>query len=268
LGFYHTEAVFVIYIIQTLLVTAAFVFRFYSAWFLLMLYGVFSVTILLAFFYADKAGWKLRRYDLLDVVIKGKLKVLKEKRMLIRFSFKMVEIGLPILLLFSCFIPEAIPRNVGLLALTFLGLIATVLLVKREWAGGVYRVGAYLLVPFLIYLSERYTASWMSPRAIMAYDLSFGALVLFLVLTLKYTSRTRGFKTTPMDFLILAIVLIVPNLPDPQIRAYGISLVAAKIVVIFFSYEVLIGELRGELKRFRLTTVAVLTVMGLRGLVA
>ena len=267
LGLYHTEAVFVVYVIQTLLVTSAFVFRFYSGGFLLMVYVLFSVTILAVFFYADKTGWKLARYDLLDVVIKGKLRVLKEKRILIRVSFKIVEIGLPAMLLFSCLLPATMPRNVGLLAWSFFGLTALVLLVKREWAGGMYRLSAYLLVPFLIYLAERYTVTWMSAQATMAYNLSFMALVLFVVLTLKYTSRKKGFKTTPMDFLILVIVVIVPNLPDPQIRAYGMGLVAAKIIVIFFSYEVLMGELRGELKHLGWTTMAVLGITGLRGFI-
>ncbi|MDY6836810.1 MAG: hypothetical protein SWH78_02450 [Thermodesulfobacteriota bacterium] len=138
---------------------------------------------------------------------------------------------------------------------------------KREWAGGACRLSVYLLVPFLIYLDERYAAAWMGAQATMAYNLSFGALVLFVIVTLKYTSRKKGFKTTPMDFLILAIVLIVPNLPDPQIQAYGMGLVAAKIVVIFFSYEVLMGELRGAYGSLSLTTLAFLGITGVRGLI-
>jgi UDP-GlcNAc:undecaprenyl-phosphate GlcNAc-1-phosphate transferase len=46
LGLFHTEAVVLIYIIQALLVTAAFVFRFYSEWFLLVLYLIFSAIVL------------------------------------------------------------------------------------------------------------------------------------------------------------------------------------------------------------------------------
>ncbi|MDY6836809.1 MAG: EpsI family protein [Thermodesulfobacteriota bacterium] len=122
-GWLFKEAVFVIYVVQTLLVTSAFLFRFYSEWFLLMAYVFFSVTILAAFFCAEKSGWKLHRYDLLDVVIKGKLRVLKEKRYLIRVSYKMVKIGLPVLLLFSCFLPATMPRNVGLLAPVLVSLL-------------------------------------------------------------------------------------------------------------------------------------------------
>jgi len=43
--------------------------------------------------------------------------------------------------------------------------------------------------------------------------------------------------------------------------------VAAKIIVLFFSYEVLIGELREDLKRLVLATIPVMVVMAVRGLI-
>jgi len=52
-----------------------------------------------------------------------------------------------------------------------------------------------------------------------------------------------------MDFLILFIALIVPNLPDAQIKGYHLGMIATKIIVLFFSFDVLIGELRGKLGR-------------------
>jgi UDP-GlcNAc:undecaprenyl-phosphate GlcNAc-1-phosphate transferase len=69
-----------------------------------------------------------------------------------------------------------------------------------------------------------------------------------------------------MDFLILFIALVVPNLPDERIQSFHMGLVAAKIIVLFFSYEVLIGELREDLKRLVLATIPVMVVMAVRGL--
>ncbi len=105
----------------------------------------------------------------------------------------------------------------------------------------------------------------MSPQAVQIYNFSFGVLALFVILTLKFTRREKGFKTTPMDFLILFIVLVVPNLPDEQIRAYGMGLVAAKIIVLFFSYEVLMGELRGKFKKLGWATTAAMGITCVRG---
>lgn len=47
-----------------------------------------------------------------------------------------------------------------------------------------------------------------------------------------------------MDFLILMIALVVPNLPDPMIRSVQMGELAVKIIVLFFSFEVLLGEMR------------------------
>jgi UDP-GlcNAc:undecaprenyl-phosphate GlcNAc-1-phosphate transferase len=88
LGLFHTEAVFVIYVLQALFVTSAFFLRFRSEWVILTICCVFSGTIIIAFVFADRLGWQLKRYDLFDRVVKGKLKLLKEKHILIKVSFR------------------------------------------------------------------------------------------------------------------------------------------------------------------------------------
>ena len=128
------------------------------------------------------------------------------------------------------------------------------------------RFTLYLTIPFVIYLSETDLAAWVSYKLIHPYNLSFVFLIVFVILTLKFTRRTKGFKTSPMDFLILFIALVVPNLPDERIQSFHMGLVAAKIIVLYFSYEVLIGELREDLKRLALATLPVMVVMAVRGL--
>jgi UDP-GlcNAc:undecaprenyl-phosphate GlcNAc-1-phosphate transferase len=95
--------------------------------------------------------------------------------------------------------------------------------------------------------------------------LGFGVLALFTVLTLKFTRRQKGFKATPMDFLILVIALVVPNLPDPMIRSVHMGELAVKIIVLFFSFEVLLGELRGSTTRLTLGMLAGLALLAVRG---
>ena len=267
LGLFHTEAVFLIYIIQALLVTAAFVFRFYSEWFLLTFYLAFSGLILSGFLIAERTGWKAQRYDLVDKVIKGKLRVLKDKNILIRVSFRTMEIGILLLLLFTCLLPASIPQYLSLFSTALLVLIVLLWVFKREWLGGGVRLALYLLIPFIVYLSETDMAGWMNPHAELIYNLSFGGLVIFVTLTLKFTRRKKGFKINPMDFLILFIALVIPNLPEEHFQSYHMGLVAAKMIVLFFSYEVLIGELRGNLRRLVLATVVVLAVLGVRGII-
>jgi UDP-GlcNAc:undecaprenyl-phosphate GlcNAc-1-phosphate transferase len=110
-------------------------------------------------------------------------------------------------------------------------------------------------------------ASWMNKLILYPYNLSFGVLSFFVILTLKYTRRRKGFKFSSMDILILFVALVVPNLPDENIKRYHMGLLAAKIIVFFFAHEVISGELRVDLKRFRIAIILAFFIVGLRGLI-
>ena len=265
LGLYHTEAVLFIYFLQAFLVTSAFIFRYHSEWFLLTLYVVFSGVIMSGFFIADSTGWKLKRFHFVDKILKGKLRVIKEKNILIKVSFRIIEVGVPSLLLLTCFLPASVPRYFAFFSIGFLGLIFLVWFFNKQWMDMALRFALYLTIPFVIYLSQVDMAVWMSHNLVKPYNLSFMFLIVFVILTVKFTRRTKGFKTSPMDFLILFIALVVPNLPDERIQSYHMGLVAAKIIVLFFSYEVLIGELRENLKYLVLATIPALVIMAVRG---
>jgi UDP-GlcNAc:undecaprenyl-phosphate GlcNAc-1-phosphate transferase len=138
--------------------------------------------------------------------------------------------------------------------------------IKKSWASNLIDISIFLMIPFLIYLSEADIVYLAHTVLEKAYTFSFGLLIVFVLLTLKF-SRRRGFRTTPTDFLILFVALVVPNLPDERIQTWQMGLVAAKIVVLFFTYEVLKGELRLDTKRLSVTGIMVLMVISLRGFI-
>ncbi len=267
LGLYHTESVVCIYFIQACLVTFAFVFRSSSDSFLVIFYFIVSSVMVAGSILIEKKGVKIKRYDFFDKVIKRRLRILKEKNIFIKVSFRIVEIGAYFILLFTCFIPVAIPSNYSICSMALLVLNLLVIFIDRSWMKTVMVVSLYLLIPFVVYLSDKSMVEWMNDDLAGLYNLSFGFLVFFAVLTLKFTRRQNGFKSTPMDFLILFIALVVPNLPDQRIQSYQLGLIAAKIIVLYFTYEVLIGELRVNLNRLGFTIISALTIVSIRGLI-
>ena len=80
-------------------------------------------------------------------------------------------------------------------------------------------------------------------------------------MTLKTTWRSEGFKATPLDFIILFVATILPNLPDEAIQYLNIHFLTTKIIVLFFIFEVLLGELRGDIKRLVKVFTAVLGIV-------
>lgn len=264
LGLFHTEAVFTIYLLQSFLILSAIIFRFYSEGFLLFFYAIFSGVIIATFTILDRRHWQLPRTDFIDKLIKGRLKVLKERHIIIKVSFRFVEFGMPLLLAATCLLSRNTPGYFAVVAGGLSLLLIAIFFLRRSLSSSAIRIGLYLVIPFLVYLSEAGVADLSPPRLSLfsnslfsnfgsflhrAYSLSFGVMVLFVVLTLKFTRRRKGFKTTPMDFLVLFIALVVPNITGTQIASLNMGMIAAKIIVLLFGYEVLIGELRGELKR-------------------
>jgi len=266
LGLYHTESVLFIYIMHALMVSSAFIFRFTSGWFLLILYFVFSGIIFITVNAAVRKGWKAKRFDLVDKVIKGRLRAFKEKN-IIKVSFMSVEAGFTILFVFTCFLPLNVPRYLSLLSMLFLVIILVVWKMKKTWTKDIMSFTTYLMIPFIVYLSQTNMVDWINYGIVKLYTISFAILAFFSILTLKYTRRRDGFKTSPLDFLILFTALVLPNLPDQKIQSLKMGLIAALIIVFFFSYEILKGELRTDLKRIGLPTLIVLLVIGLRGVI-
>ena len=99
------------------------------------------------------------------------------------------------------------------------------------------------------------------------YDIIFGLTALLTVMTLKLTRRQKGFKASPVDFLILVIALVVPNLPDPGLQSLNMGALAVKIIILYYSFEVLIGELRGCYEKLALAMLSVLLLVIARGLI-
>jgi UDP-GlcNAc:undecaprenyl-phosphate GlcNAc-1-phosphate transferase len=258
-GLYHSEAVLSIYFLHAVIVTIAFLVRFRSDWFALFIYIVYSAVIIATVAGIKKAGWRRKKYNFFDKILKTNLRKFKEKKIFIRVFFKLLEVGAPMLFLVTSLVSTSIPIYVSIASATLGCFLLGIRLFKPKWTGFAIRLAIYLLVPFVIYQSEITPAGWAIVQFYRGYNILFAAIALIVVLVLKFTRRESGFKSTPMDFLILFIALVIPNIPDAQIRSYQMGMVAAKIICIYFGFEVLIGELRGEYER--VSNVIILTLL-------
>lgn len=265
LGLYHSEAVFVVYTLQTLMVWAAFLLRFYSEWVLLLFYLIYSGAILFSVFSADRSGWRFHRSHYLDNVVKRYFREMWETNFPIRFSFGIVRGIIPLLLLFTCFLPGKIPSYFTWMLLIALLTILIVGYFKPGISENILRIVLYLALPSLMYFSEISSRDWLIPAVETLYNLSFGLAAAFMLLTLKFTRRKKGFKVTPLDFLILIAALTVPGLLEAQAAALNLKILTVKVIVMLFGYEVLFAELREKTRRLNILTLATLAFLIIRG---
>jgi UDP-GlcNAc:undecaprenyl-phosphate GlcNAc-1-phosphate transferase len=268
MGLRHAESVTLIYACQTALVFAAFMLRFYSDWLLLTGYLVFSGTMVVLISLAGRNGWQEK---LLVVAGQGSsvyryLQNVKTKGIVIRYAFPALQAVLYLLLLVICALPAKVPVYVTYSALPFGALILATRIWKKEWLGDVLRFTLYLLIPVVVYAGDQAYAAWATGFPLRLCNLNFGALALLDIVVSKLSIRRDGFNSTPLDFLILLLVVGVPNMPERSFKEYQLGLVAAKIIILYFSFEVVMAELRWEFDRFAAVTGVALLLLFVRGI--
>jgi UDP-GlcNAc:undecaprenyl-phosphate GlcNAc-1-phosphate transferase len=263
-GFLHPESVLIIYIFQTILLLAAVILRFYSDWLLLAGYLLFSILILVGFSLADRTVWKVKRFDFLDLKISGRFRLLKREGTIIRLSFRVFEFGIPLLLFSTCLVAESPSRYITVICAILTCLILLTWLIRRESLELILRPVLYILIPFAVYLSDDKVSDLLSAPLARFYNLSFGIFAVLIILISKFSRRQKGFHSSPMDFLIIILALVAPNMPDQKIQEYQLGLMAARIILLYFSYEVLLAELRGKFNRVAFATMASLLLLTIK----
>ncbi len=266
LGFYSTEAVFSIYVIQCLLIAFAWFFRFHSEWLLLLGYLVFSASVVILFTVADRRGWKIKRFDLIDRVIKGKLRTLRGKRLAVSISFRVLLYGVPVFFILLAIFPRSIPGYLSAFSAFLAVLLALVGIFKKEWLGRIFMPCLYISIPLFVYSAELHWTDWISDNVGRMHNFSYIVLAFFALTTMRFTKRKGGFRITPTDFIIAVLAFAVLALPREILPEEEMKHVIPKILTLFFAYEVLVGELRGELRFVTWTTVAGLVLTAVRGL--
>jgi len=263
LGFLHPESVLIIYVFQAFLLLVAVHFRFYSDWGLLAGYLIFSLLVLAGFRHAARNRSKVRRFQFLDAKVAGRLRQLKQDGVVIRYSFQLFETGVPLLLFLTCLVAQPPTLYPRLACVALSALILAVCRWKEHWLPGLLRVVLYLLIPFSVYSSGDLAALLSDTLPVRVFNASFGVVAVLIILISKFSRRKSGFRSTPMDFLIIMLALVVPNLAEQKIQEYQVGLTAAKILLLYFSFEVLQSEMRGKLNRLALWSAASLLAMAI-----
>ena len=260
-GFRHPESVLIIYVLQSLLCFAAVHFRFYSDWSLVSGYLIFCALVISGFIYAARTKRRLRRFDFFDIKIAGRLRLLKREGTVIRRCFPVFAAAVPLLLFFTCCVDRHPPRYLSFLSLGAAALVLFCWRYREAQLPALLRFVFYLLIPFAVYLASDARCALSGTPWESYYHGSFAAIALLIILVSKFSRRTSGFRSSPMDFLIIILVLVLPNLSGHPVQDYRIGLIAAKILMLYFSFEVLQAELRGSSSRLALTTVASLLAL-------
>lgn len=266
LGLYHSESVFVIYIFQALFIYFAFSLRFYSNGTNLVAFASLAGIIIFLFEVARKQQFRFRKTEDAHLISPSILVLIGGERLSIRFFFSGFKWLLLLLFCFQCSICDNVPEYISCVALAFIALIMiSKKMLPDDINRGAVKLALYTTIPLLSYFSTIRACAWMTPRMEFINNVFFIVLIFFVISTLNLTKRRQGFKVNPLDFLIFIIIIIFPNIPSIHLHNAQLKLVMAKILILFFSYEVLLGELRKEDIFIEMNLIVAFVVIAIKG---
>jgi UDP-GlcNAc:undecaprenyl-phosphate GlcNAc-1-phosphate transferase len=259
-GLSHREAVMMIYGLQALLVSLAFLLRWESDIAVMAIYAFFACIIFSVFVTRVDRFFPRRRPT--DQPAFPKAGVRAGFEWLSTFPIYTLACAVTVFFLASVFLPSHVPLDVGNVALLLFVLLPIGIRIFPSASPWFIRVGLYVACAFVLYLSDQGMSvsqgSYHTPLNVF-----FLCLALLIMLTIRFGSEHR-FQTTPLDYLIIFLAIAIPFLPEIRVEEINISLLIAKMIVMFFAFELLLHTFAERLKPFGFVLLWVLLGLGFR----
>lgn len=259
LGYDHYEAVVLVYAAQATLVTSAVYFRYYSDLWNVVLYGSFSLATVLLFNTLKKTGWRAHRGA--DPVVPTPLAQLvgrlRKGGYLARYPLLYLALFIPVYVAYATLNIEEIPYDAALVVFVLMCVAAVGLVVLRNRQEITLLERLVICTAITAAVYYYVTEQTRDIPLVGVENAGFLGLVIALMMVYRF-SRSREFRVTPMDFLVLFAVLIVPNLMGKELVSGDIGEIAAKSALLYYAVELLIVQLQNRAWQFRMVTFGVL----------
>ncbi len=263
IGLDHYEAVFTIYVVQAMLVVAAYFLRHFSDGIILAAYGLLCTAVVAFFRWAHVTSFYLRRAHRDVSFVSAKMKFLRHEGRLARWSAYSAAVAIPAYLLLGAACAKVVSVDFGIMAFLFLGLLLLVRARKvASQFGWIERVAFYAISAFIVFLMQ------VGPGALEGFAVArrvFYVLLAVVVIIGFRFSREKTFRLTTLDFLVIFAAFAIPNLPGLPFSAPVIGEGIAKVIVLFYGIELILTNLPRGHGAVRYAMYAVLAVLGARG---
>ncbi|MBS0158341.1 MAG: undecaprenyl/decaprenyl-phosphate alpha-N-acetylglucosaminyl 1-phosphate transferase [Nitrospira sp.] len=260
LGLSHYEAVIVIYGIQAVMVGLAYLLRWQSDPLICTMYGAFA-TAMFALFVATE-----RRRIPSSVSSSGRVlsdtKLARAGLWLSEMAPRFLAVVVPLFLVANVFLPGHVPTDVGFAAISLFVVVMAGPWFMPQYRSHFVRGGLYVGSAFLMYMGEQSGIPEIWPIYVTQNTLL--ALIAILVLLSMRFSRGNRFQTTPLDYLMVFFALIVPLLPEMRADMPTLSILAAKLIVLYFSFELLLHTFTDRVNQLGLVSLWILLGLGVR----
>ncbi|KAF0189243.1 MAG: glycosyl transferase family [Desulfobulbaceae bacterium] len=263
MGLFHSETVLTLYLVQAILVLVTFFLRFQSEYLILSVYLLFTLITLSFFHYANGGGGQSQRYFALDQY-KARLRSLRDQRRIVKFAFPCLKYLLFSLMLLSSFCAPKLEHVPVLSVLAVGALLLLMRYFRPEALGKVLRMVFYLVVPYAVYGGDCVAHELLGDGGDLTLSIAFVVMLMTGMVVTMFSTRQQGFTSTPLDFLILLIVLLILILPGMSFQDQRLGLIGLKCIIFYISFEVVVADMRGKNDGVLLVTTMSFLVFALK----
>jgi UDP-GlcNAc:undecaprenyl-phosphate GlcNAc-1-phosphate transferase len=255
----RTPGVSLTYLVHGLMVSCAYLLRWQSGVVLIGLYLLFAAAIISMF--ARKSHQPLGAEAPERTSVRLLSSSSQHPRLLRDWPHKILQLLVPLYLVVSVAIPRHIPWDAGMIGAGLLVAVsgATVFGRGMVWA---VRAGLYVDSTCLLYYSDvfpRFSGTDLATPV----NIWFALLAGLVVLAIRFAGADR-FETTPLDYLIVLLAVVMPFLPDVSVGEVPVSLLTAKLIVLFFAFELLLHAQAAPARRLGWVSALMLGGLALR----
>lgn len=261
-GLSHYEAVTVIYALQAGMVGLAYLLRWQSDTLIVPLYLLLAGAVLALFVAAGHGLIPPPAPQSVRVRSNKWLSDLLGSPWLRDLPIRFLAAVVPLFLIGTVFLPAQVPQDVGYMSTAMFVILLVGLSFLPRLAPYFVRGGLYLGSTFLLYVSDH---SWMQVvyPVPAIYHILFGAIAVMVLLCMRFNSQSR-FQTTPLDYLMVCLAVVFPFFPEVRADISAFGFFAAKLIVLFFSFELLLHAFADRVRQLGLVSLWILFGLGIR----
>jgi UDP-GlcNAc:undecaprenyl-phosphate GlcNAc-1-phosphate transferase len=243
LGFAHTEAVLLIYLLQVALVLLAYFLRFELDSEIVLAFCAFAGAVLGVLRWALASNWRLRQPHLnLSAIGPPNSALMAGRTGVLTLSVMAGCLGVYAVTVIVT--SGHVGIDLGLLCIAML----VILLLLSSWRAErsllwFERAAAYLSVVMLVYLDQTMPHK---PPLLTTLSWTMVAVTGAAALLRFWFSPTRRFELTTLDVIVIFIAIVLPNLPGSIALPADLPGGVAKAVILLYVVEILLAV---DLKR-------------------
>jgi len=262
LGLDHYEAVFVIYLLQSSFVALAYFMLYESDTLLSLIYLGISALVLMLFHIASISDWRINNIDVKQSsTLKQIVSYLRDQGWLVGIPTHILSVLVPLLIVLAAVLFNNVSFDMSILAILLLLMMLVAMLMQPKDTSILEKAVFYITSVIVVYQFS---------NAIDDADIVQGVNLLFTILVVAFALRVRfsyesTFQVTPLDYLVILLVIVIPNFPEVHLADNGIAEMAIKLIVLFYAGEAVMGMALRKRYLLRIGVVSALIIMLVKG---